>query len=116
MSERKPGSKKHKPSFDVARDPIPETKSGWVYRSEPAEAREPREPFDPRDSREAFEPRERREPRASRAPRFEPSAPPSPASRSWLSTGLYLMALPVTLGMKIMFAPVSWMLGSGTKR
>ena len=105
MSDRKSGSKKHRPSFDVARDPIPETTSGWVYRSEPQTDSEAHAYGEPRE--------QRREPRE---PRFEPSAPPPAPSGSWLSTGLYLMALPMTLGMKIMFAPVSWMLGAGTKR
>jgi hypothetical protein len=48
--------------------------------------------------------------------RFEPEAPLAPTSRSWFATGIYIMALPMTLGMAIVFAPVSWMLGSRSKR
>src|SRR4051794_408731 len=39
-------SKKPKPTFDVARDPIADSKSGWVYRSDPAPA-SPVTPFGP---------------------------------------------------------------------
>jgi hypothetical protein len=93
-------SKKPKPTFDVARDPIADTRSGWVYRSDPLANHDP-------------------EPPTIRTPqngeRFEPAAPPQPAPRSWLYTGVYLMVLPVTIGMTIMFAPVSWMLGSRSR-
>ena len=58
-------------------------------------------------------------PDPARERRFEPAAP-SPsnqsAGRSWFATGLYLMALPMTLGVSLMLAPVSWMLGARAKR
>jgi len=110
-------SKKPKPTFDVARDPIPESKSGWVYRTEPAEPPRP-EPAIP-----APPPPPAAQPvRPQPAPSFQrtrPSPPPpAPAapSRSWLATGFYLMTLPMTIGMTIMFAPVTWMLGGRSKR
>jgi hypothetical protein len=49
------------------------------------------------------------------APRFQPDAPLLP-DRGWLATGLYFIALPMTLGMTLMFAPVAWMLGVRPKR
>ena len=40
--------------------------------------------------------------------------------RGWIMTGVYLMTLPLTLplklGMAIMWAPVSWMLGARSKQ
>jgi hypothetical protein len=49
------------------------------------------------------------------ARRFQPDAP-LPPDRGWLATGLYFIALPMTLGMTLMFAPLSWMLGVRSKR
>ena len=100
-------SKKPKPTFDVARDPIVDSKSGWVYRSqeihEPV-VHEPLEPHEPFEPREPFEPPQPFEPRES------------PEPRSWLATGVYLMILPVQIGMSIMLAPVSWLLGTRSRR
>ncbi|HWF85668.1 MAG TPA: hypothetical protein VG222_12510 [Vicinamibacterales bacterium] len=123
----KRASKKAAPSFDVARDPIAGTQSGWVYRSDaqpssapslgPAAHEAERDALhDAAASPVAPVP-------AARAPRsvpgndsrFQPDAPP-PLRRGWLATGIYLMALPMTLGMTLMFAPVSWMLGARSKR
>lgn len=108
MAGPKPaGSKKTKPSFDVARDPVAaEPRSGWVYRSDAQPVREPIIDVRPSEPRESREPRE---------PRFEPAAPP-PEGRSWLATGIYIMALPITLGMTMIFAPVSWILGARSRR
>lgn len=45
---------------------------------------------------------------------------PQAEGRGWFMTGMYLMTLPLTLplklGMTIMWAPVSWMLGPRTKQ
>jgi hypothetical protein len=106
-------SKKPKPTFDVAREPLGDSKSGWVYRSESLHTATLREAvivpevLDPAESRDSLKPRESR---------FQPSAPLPPAEKSWLTTGIYLMVLPVSIGMSIMFAPVSWMLGSRSRR
>ena len=93
-------SKKPKPTFEVARDPIAEAKSGWVYRSGPEPqvvlASEPREVFEPRHS---YQPPQSRDQQSS-----------------WIRTGVYLMVLPVTLGMSMMFAPVNWLLGNRSRR
>jgi hypothetical protein len=91
-------SKKPKPSFDVAHGPAPETRSGWVYRSDAPPAVIDVHASPGRDSR------------------FEPAAAPPPSERSWFATGFYIMVLPVTLGMRIMFAPVAWIFGSSSKR
>jgi len=48
--------------------------------------------------------------------RFQPDAPLEPAPRSWFATGVYLMVLPVTVGMSLMLAPVSWLLGARSRR
>jgi hypothetical protein len=48
------------------------------------------------------------------------SGVPQVEERGWFMTGMYLMTLPLTLplklGMTIMWAPVSWMLGPRTKQ
>jgi len=106
-------SKKPKPTFDVAREPIGETKSGWVYRSESLHTATRREAVIVPEVLDAPEPHESLRPREFR---FQPSAPLPPAERSWLAIGVYLMVLPVSIGMSIMFAPVTWMLGSRSRR
>jgi hypothetical protein len=106
-------SKKSKPTFDVAREPIGETKSGWVYRSESVHTPTLRETVIVPEVLEASASRDILQPRAAR---FQPAAPLPPAERSWLTTGIYLMVLPVSIGMSIMFAPVTWMLGSRSRR
>lgn len=102
-------SKKPKPTFEVARDPVSDAKSGWVYRSDAAAAPEPRaiEFAEPpaAERRELFEPRPDQAGRSS----------PQPGS-SWVKTGMYLMVLPVTIGMSIMFAPVTWLLSGRSRR
>ncbi len=105
-------SKKPKPTFDVAREPIAATKSGWVYRSEPGDPMPSPETVSPR---EAAAWRERCTPAEPHEPRFRPDAAPPPAERSWFATGVYLMVLPVSIGMSIMFAPVSWLLGNRSR-
>ena len=52
----------------------------------------------------------------SRADRFQPAVAPPPPTTSWIFTGVYVMTLPLTLGLSLMFAPVSWMLGSRSKQ
>jgi hypothetical protein len=125
----KRASKKTGPSFDVARDPIAGTQSGWVYRSDAQPNRDQLPAPPARDAERAalhdaaaatVAPVPVPAARAQRPvhrddSRFQPDAPPPPR-RGWLATGIYLMALPMTLGMTLMFAPVSWMLGARTKR
>lgn len=95
-------TKKPKPSFDVARDPIGETKSGWVYRSAPEET-------PPVVTAELLHPAD-----YMLEPAGSLSAPPEPPG--WVSTGLLLMMLPITVGVSVMLAPVSWMLSGRTRR
>jgi hypothetical protein len=110
-------SKKPAPSFDVARDPLPRAQAGWVYRSdarpngEPAPASAASRVMPPA----APPPASAAAPVHDPAPRFQPDAP-LPPDRGWLATGLYFIALPMTLGMTLMFAPLSWMLGVRSKR
>jgi hypothetical protein len=106
-------NKKPKPTFDVARDPIADSKSGWVYRSDPPPA-PPVTPFGPvvRDVPPAYAVPAR----TDDVDRFQPDTPAVPAPRNWVATGVYLMVLPVSIGMSIMFAPVSWMLGIRSRR
>ncbi len=127
----KRASKKAAPSFDVARDPIAGAQSGWVYRSDAQPSRDPSPEPPARDAERAalhdaaaatvaLVPVPVPAARAQRPvhgsdSRFQPDAPPPPR-RGWLATGIYLMALPMTLGMTLMFAPVSWMLGARSKR
>ena len=89
-------SKKAKPSFDVARAPLADSRSGWVYRSDA--------PPLPRSA----PPREK--------PRFEPAEVPQPPTRGWMASGLYWMALPMAVGMTLMLAPVVWILGARSRR
>ena len=86
--------KKPKPTFDVARDDIAGTQSGWVYRSDA-----PSLPAPPR-----------------KEPRFEPAEVPQPPARGWVASGIYWMALPMAVGMSLMLAPVAWILGARSQR
>jgi hypothetical protein len=109
-------SKKPAPSFDVARDPLPRAQSGWVYRSDAPPNGEPvpasaASRVMPSAAPPASAPARVHDP----APRFQPDAP-LPPDRGWVTTGLYFIALPMTLGMTLMFAPLSWMLGVRSKR
>jgi hypothetical protein len=96
--------KKTRPTFDVARDPIVDTQSGWVYRTEtPAvpevqQAQAPVEVHDVQAGRDVSSPRDQ----------------PAQTSIAYqvLATGVYLMTLPVRLGVNIMMSPVHWILGS----
>ena len=120
-----PAPRKTAPSFDVAREPIPRTQSGWVYRSDapPDPVRSPQPTVVEADWRVVHDaapavsppPAALAPPRHRAESRFHPDAP-LPPDRSWFATGLYLMALPMTLGMTLMFAPVSWMLSARSKR
>lgn len=110
------GSKKIRPSFDVARDPIADTRSGWVYRSDGPAAAD----ADQNTRRTTADEVRGETATAGRSPaareeRFEPDAAPAP-ERGWLATGVYIMVLPVTLGMSIMFAPIAWLLGGRSRR
>jgi hypothetical protein len=87
--------RKPKPTFDVARDPIPETTSGWVYRTE-VEQPQP-------DLRPILVVH----PIAQAAPEESASV-----AYTMFSAGVYLMTLPVRLGVSIMMTPLHWMLGS----
>lgn len=78
------------------RNPIADTRSGWVYRSDPP----PLTPSAP--------------PRVE--PRFEPAEVPQPPTRSWVASGLYLMALPMAVGMTLLLAPVAWILTARSRR
>jgi len=113
-----PASKKPAPSFDVARDPIPRAQSGWVYRSDtPAAAPPPASASAAAGAGPITAPPApfAHTPVHDPASRFQPDAPPL-LDRGWLATGLYFIALPMTLGMTLMFAPVSWMLGARSRR
>ena len=97
--------KKARPTFDVARDPITDTQSGWVYRTEGSAAPEvrPVEPIEPireqrREHGDVFSPREQ--------------APETSIAYQVLATGVYLMTLPVRISVNIMMTPVHWILGS----
>ena len=108
-------SKKPKPTFDVAREPIAPSGSGWVYRSDSAP---PAPPAVPRETREPQIPEVLE--KAAYLPVREPFRPhqavDAHAERSWLQTGVYLMVLPMSIGMTLMFAPVTWLLRGRSRR
>jgi hypothetical protein len=124
-------SKKARPSFDIAREPVVAAESGWVYRSDPSAAPvltdsgpgepAPGEPlpriFRPNAASPAVldmvPPRGGVQRRA--APIVQDDAEPAAAS-SWFATGIYFMTLPITISVQIMFAPVSWMLSARSRR
>jgi hypothetical protein len=89
-----PRSKKARPSFDVARADLGETRVGWVYRSDPPVAVAPPPPAPARLSASAPTPR----------------VAPAEVSRSWVETGLGVMGLPVALTIAAMMAPMLWFL------
>lgn len=106
-------SKKTKPTFDVARDPVADAKSGWVYRSDPV----PPSPVTPMGPVVRDVPPAHVVPaRNGNGERFRPDTPALPASRSWIATGVYLMVLPVSIGMTIMLTPLTWVLGNRSRR
>jgi hypothetical protein len=85
-------SKKSKPSFDVARTDLGESRVGWVYRSDappPGLAGSP-SPTSPKLFSAAESPRQQ-------------------TSRGWVETGIGVMALPFTLTIVAMMAPVLWL-------
>jgi hypothetical protein len=86
--------KKTRPTFDVARDPIADTQSGWVYRTEVTAAPEVQQA----------------PPRDVSSPREQPAE--TSIAYQVLATGVYLMTLPVRLGVNIMMTPVHWIVGS----
>jgi hypothetical protein len=88
-----PRSKKSRPSFEVARADLGESRVGWVYRSDPPAPviAEPRRPAPARVSAPA-------------------SLPRPEVSRGWVETGLGVMGLPVALTIAAMMAPVLWFL------
>jgi hypothetical protein len=49
-------------------------------------------------------------------PRFEPAEVPQPPTRSWVASGLYLMVLPMAVGMTLLLAPVAWILTARSRR
>jgi hypothetical protein len=100
--------KKTRPTFDVAHDPIADTQSGWVYRTEATarpevpqveQVQQNSEVYDLQAGRAVFSPREQ-------------PAQTSSIAYQVLATGVYLMTLPVRLGVNIMLTPVHWILGS----
>lgn len=79
----------------MAQDPL-DARPGWVYRSDapvPVPAAAPEAP-------------------SPTAERFEPGRATPAAPRDWVASGLYLMALPLAVGMTLMLAPVAWLLRS----
>jgi hypothetical protein len=98
-----PRSKKARPSFEVARADLGETRVGWVYRSDPPA---PIDNAPPALVDVAPPP----------APARLSTSPPSPrvaspeVSRSWVETGLGVMGLPVALTIAAMMAPMLWLL------
>jgi len=99
-----PRSKKARPSFDVARDDLGDTRVGWVYRSDPPApivAEPPPPVFRVKAEATGFA--------AARV--SAPASLPRPdVSRSWVETGLGVMGLPVALTIAAMMAPVLWLL------
>lgn len=77
-----PRLKRPKPTFDIARDELDQSRAGWVYRSDTT----PAEP-------------------APVAPHASSSKAPS-----WIEAGVGVMVFPLTLAVVMMAAPVIWML------
>src|SRR5687768_14331388 len=88
-----------KPSFDVARDGAPETRTGWVYRSDVGPADTPPAPV----TLPAV---------VSARPAPRRTEPPQRTERGWIESGLYVMTLPLTLTIRIVLTPVNWMFGA----
>ena len=98
-----PPSKKSRPSFAVAHDPL-DARPGWVYRSDaPAVGAAPAPIPTPPPASGPASP-------ARAAARFEPAKPEAAPTRGWIASSLYLMALPLAVGMTLMLAPVAWAL------
>src|SRR5262245_47700197 len=93
-----PRSKKPKPSFDVARADLHESKVGRVYRST-----EPDTVPAPAVAEQVAPP----------PPVFRAISPSRPeVSRGWIETGVGVLGLPLTLTVVTMMAPVLWFLTS----
>lgn len=92
-ASRPAGSKKPKPSFDLGREPLAETKAGWVYRSDAPSVGEPG--ADP-----APVPRTR-----PATPRTRPAAP-APSGRA---SALESIVMPFELALIVALAPIRWM-------
>jgi hypothetical protein len=93
-----PRQKKPKPSFEVARDEIPETRVGWVYRSA---APEP--------------PVVEVMPEGTPLPDFTAPRREPQASNEWIEVGLGVMVLPLTLTIALM-SPVLWLFAPRVRR
>jgi hypothetical protein len=93
-----PKSKKPRPSFEVARAELGESRVGWVYRSDSPAPIVPEPPVIPPP------------PPPAPAPFSTRSSPRPDVSRGWVETGLGVMGLPVTLTIVAMMAPVLWLL------
>ena len=83
----------------------PELRTGWVYRSDTATA-----PVVVPEPPPVVAAR-------PQPPRIERPSVQAPAEseRGWIATGFYVMTLPITIAVEIMFAPVNWLMGSGRR-
>ena len=95
----KRSTKRGKPAFDVVRDAVEDTRTGWVYRSGTT----------PRAAVPAAAP-----PRFNAAPPPEPKAKPVPESVpaaqpsfGWIAGAMAMMSLPLVITAGMMIAPIA---------
>ena len=109
-----PRSKKPKPTFDVARAEVDQTRASWVYRSDPTpavpdilaagETDRSMEVHEPAPRSVALEASSRQAP-----PTRSPSSVSSSKAPGWIEAGVGVMVFPLTLAMVMLAAPVFWM-------
>jgi hypothetical protein len=104
-------STKHvKPAFDVVRDAIEDTRTGWVYRSDTARpAAKPRPSTPPPAAAARFVPSLESvpPPRLAAAPQPKPASA-VPSSFGWMAGAMAVMSLPLVITAGIMIAPIAF--------
>jgi hypothetical protein len=101
-------STKHvKPAFDVVRDAVEDTRTGWVYRSDTARpAQKPHAVPPPAAARFVPLPPPPVPPRSAAAPPPKPATDVAP-SFGWIAGAMAMMSLPLVITAGIMIAPIA---------
>jgi len=104
--QTKRSTKHARPAFDVVRDAVEDSRTGWVYRSDTARPAKPAAA--PPQALQRFVPLPPPPPRAHAAlpPRSEPAAAAQP-SFGWVAGAMAMMSLPLVITAGIMIAPIA---------
>lgn len=98
----KRSTKRGKPAFDVVRDAVEDTRTGWVYRSESA----PR-PVAPAAASPRFNAAPPPGPKPKPQPAPEPAAAAAQPSFGWIAGAMAMMSLPLVITAGMMIAPIA---------